>query len=162
MRSISWSYALVFLVPSLAGCISRQQMSSVVQAGLDASALGRQATADVRANLASSQGMEFIAAAMGTGVDPGKIEDLSRRTEKIRRLLLARQVMFAELEKMYRSLKTLADYDAACGSTRDARCTGPPTPSRYSSCGSPYSEEGGSSSKTSLISSTWRRLRRGR
>ncbi len=113
MRSLTWFGAVVFLVASLAGCVSRQQMNLVVQAGLDASALGRQATADVRVNLASSQGMEFLAAAMGTGVDPCKIEDLAKRTEQIRGLLLARQVMFAELEKMYRTLKTLADYDAA-------------------------------------------------
>lgn len=118
LRTAQFRYFLCHLwfVPlsmSSAGCITAQQMRPVAQAGIEASVLAKQATASVRADLASYREAEFIVAALIPGTSVEDIEFTAKKTDELRDLLLARQAMFAELEKMYRTLKALADYDAA-------------------------------------------------
>lgn len=113
LRSRELGHVLCFLslvVCALAcGCVSPGQIRPVAQAGIEASALSQLAIASVRADLASFREAELLAQALGTS-DGGK--STAEKVEKIRELLLARQLMFAELEKLYRAVNNLALYDA--------------------------------------------------
>ena len=111
-RYLLYHLWLVPLAMPGGGCISAQQMRPVAEAGIEASLLAKQATANVRANISSFREAEFIAASLGTGFDASRIEQSANKMDEICTQLLARQVMFGELEQMYVALKAIAEYDA--------------------------------------------------